>query len=57
VQRFALGREPGAADHCSVASLARRFERSDYNVRELLLDVVTEDDFRFHPGAPPDPER
>jgi hypothetical protein len=51
VQRFALDRQESAADTCSLVQLAQRFEQSDYDVRELLLDVVAEDTFRFAPGT------
>jgi len=47
VQRFALGREEVAEDTCSFVAMAQKFEASGYNVRDLLLDVVTQDTFRF----------
>jgi hypothetical protein len=51
VQRFALDRQESAADTCSLVQLAQRFEQSDYDVRELLLDMVVADTFRFAPGT------
>jgi hypothetical protein len=47
LQRFALGREEVAEDTCSFVAMAQKFEASGDNVRELLLDVVTQDTFRF----------
>ena len=49
--RFALGRLEQQADACSLKRLEQSFERSDYDVRELLLGIVTSDAFRYARGA------
>jgi hypothetical protein len=51
VFRFALGRKESAGDTCGFAALAQQFEESDFNVRDLLINVVLQDSFRFHPGS------
>jgi hypothetical protein len=51
--RFALGRLETQADACSLKQLDRGFEKSDFDIRELLLALVTSDAFRFaRTGAP-----
>lgn len=59
VFRFALGRSEAPADTCSFVSMAKRFEQSGFNVRQLIIDMVTEDSFRLRPGsaAPAEPTR
>lgn len=51
VFRFALTREETTADTCSFVSMAQRFEKSGFNVRELMLDLVTQDSFRIRPAS------
>ena len=45
--RFALGRYESDADQCSLDSLYATFEQSDYDVRELLVQLVQTDAFRY----------
>lgn len=51
VFRFALAREEDVNDTCSFVSLAQNFEKSGFSVKELMLDVILQDNFRFHPGS------
>lgn len=51
LHRFAVGRLEVPEDACSFVNLAQRFERSGDNVRELLLDLVGQDTFRFKSGG------
>lgn len=44
---FALGRVPSQDDTCSATQLHENFVESDYDVRELILTIVTTDAFRF----------
>jgi hypothetical protein len=50
--RFALGRLEGADDACSLASVDRAFTAGDFNVKSLLLALVTSDAFRYRREAP-----
>lgn len=43
---YAFGRAPTEADRCSVASIHERFERSDHQIDEIILGIVTSDSFR-----------
>ena len=45
--RFAFGRFEVDADQCSLDLMNQAFEASGYDVRELLLQVVATDAFRF----------
>jgi hypothetical protein len=45
--RFALGRMEMPADACTLASMKERLAASGGNIRELLLDLVTQDSFRL----------
>jgi hypothetical protein len=51
VFRVALAREEDIPDTCSFASMAQSFEKSGFSVRDLYLDMVTQDTFRFHAGT------
>jgi hypothetical protein len=51
VFRFALAREEDVNDTCSFVSLAQNFEKSGFSVKELMMDVILQDSFRFHPGS------
>jgi len=44
---FALGRVQGSEDACSTDLIHQAFVDSDYDVRELMLTIVTTDAFRF----------
>ncbi|MDF3069391.1 MAG: hypothetical protein K0R38_4992 [Polyangiaceae bacterium] len=50
--RFSLGRFEGAEDACTLQQLAHDFEASGYDVRELLLSLVTSDAFRHRKVQP-----
>jgi hypothetical protein len=50
--RFSLGRFEGAEDACTLASLAADFEASDFDVKQLLLSLVTSDAFRYRKVEP-----
>ena len=52
---FALGREPGEADACSVEQIQNALSESDGDLRELLVAIATSDAFRYRivdGGAP-----
>jgi hypothetical protein len=51
VFRFALAREEATEDTCSFVSLAQNFEKSGFSVKQLMMDVILQDSFRFHPGS------
>jgi hypothetical protein len=51
VFRFALAREEGVDDTCSFVTLAQNFEKSGFSVKALMMDVILQDSFRFHPGS------
>ena len=50
--RFSLGRLEGADDACTLQALAQDFEASDFNVKSLLLALVTSDAFRYRKVEP-----
>jgi hypothetical protein len=45
--RFAMGRLEAAGDECSLEVASTAFQRSDFNVKDLLLAVVSTDAFRY----------
>jgi hypothetical protein len=52
---FGFGRPPADGDGCSFEALTEAFAESDYDIRELLLAMVTTDSFRhrrIEGGAP-----
>jgi hypothetical protein len=51
MQRFALARTETANDTCSLVSLAQSFSASQFDVRQLMLDLVSQPTFRFRPGS------
>jgi hypothetical protein len=51
--RFALGRFETSADECSLAQMDEAFAASGFNVRSLLLSLVTSDAFRHVSGSSP----
>jgi hypothetical protein len=51
--RYALGRLETDADACSLAQIDAAFAASGYNLRELLLALVTSDSFRYVNGGSP----
>lgn len=50
--RFSLGRFEAAEDACTLASLAADFEASSFDVKQLLLSLVTSDAFRYRKVEP-----
>lgn len=50
--RFSLGRGEGAEDACSLASVKEQFAASDFNVKKLLVALVTSDAFRYRKVEP-----
>jgi hypothetical protein len=51
VFRFALGRLEAPEDTCGFAALAQQFEASNFDVRELMINVILQDSFRVHSGS------
>lgn len=51
LHRFALGRLETEQDTCTFVELAQKFEASGDNVRDLLLEIVAADTFRFQSGS------
>lgn len=51
VYRYALGRNTGLDDLCSLADLRGQFAAASGDIRALLLAVVTSDAFRFRRGT------
>jgi len=49
--RYGLGRVETDADACSLAGIDDAFAASGYNLRELVLALVTSDAFRYVAGA------
>ena len=50
--RFSLGRFEGPEDACTLASLNADFAAADFDVKKLLLSLVTSDAFRYRKVAP-----
>ena len=50
--RFALGRLEREPDACSMQRLNQDFAAADYDVRALLLSLVTSDAFRYRKAVP-----
>ena len=50
--RFSLGRFEGAEDACTLKSLNDDFAASDFDVKKLLLSLVTSDAFRYRKVEP-----
>ena len=50
--RFAFGRYEVEEDDCSLDVLRQSFADSGYDVRELLIGIVTSDSFRYRAVAP-----
>jgi hypothetical protein len=51
--RYALGRLETDADACSLATIDAAFAASGFDLRELLLSVVTSDSFRYLAAGSP----
>jgi hypothetical protein len=51
--RFFHGRDAVSADVCSKAQLLQAFERSNYNIRELLVALTQTDGFLYRPIVQP----
>ena len=50
--RFSLGRNEGDEDACTMQSLAEQFAASDYDIKTLLVALVTSDAFRYRKVEP-----
>jgi hypothetical protein len=50
--RFTTGRLETADDDCSLVSFGEKFAASDYDIRALVLAIVSSDAFRYRRGAP-----
>ncbi len=50
--RFSLGRFEGPEDACTLKSLSHDFAASDFDVKKLLLSLVTSDAFRYRKVEP-----
>lgn len=50
--RFSLGRFEGAEDACTLQQLRQDFEASGFDVKALLLSLVTSDSFRYRKVEP-----
>lgn len=50
--RFSLGRSEASEDACSLAAVKDEFAASDFNVKKLLLALVTSDAFRYRKVEP-----
>jgi hypothetical protein len=50
--RFSLGRYEGDDDACTLASLEEAFRASDFDVKSLLLALVSSDAFRYRKVSP-----
>lgn len=50
--RFSLGRFESAEDSCSLKALSEQFAAADYDVKALLLGLVTSDAFRYRKVEP-----
>ncbi len=50
--RFSLGRFEGPEDACTLKSLSDDFAASDFDVKKLLLSLVTSDAFRYRKVQP-----
>jgi hypothetical protein len=48
--QFALQRPEADADVCDQERLYRRFVESGFDIRDLILNIVEMDSFRFHPA-------
>ena len=49
--RYALGRIESEADDCSIETIAKTFDESNYDVRVLLREITLSTAFRFRKGA------
>jgi len=50
--RFSLGRFEGPEDACTLAGLSADFAAADFDVKKLLLSLVTSDAFRYRKAEP-----
>jgi hypothetical protein len=49
---FAYGKSLGPADDCAAAATKVAFQKSGYNVKQLLLALTQTDEFLYYPGSP-----
>lgn len=50
--RFAIGREPGVEDSCSLAEINQLAAVNDYNIRDVMIAITQSDAFRFRRAEP-----
>jgi hypothetical protein len=48
---FAYGRTLGSDDQCTTAAVDVAFQKSDFNVKQLLLSLTQTDQFLYYPGS------
>ena len=53
--RFALGRLEGASDLCTIDKLTEQFKANGLSLRELVVQLVQSDAFRYRRLVTPDP--
>jgi len=49
---YGYGKTAGTADACAQAALQVAFQKSGYNVKQLLLALTQTDEFLYYPGSP-----
>jgi hypothetical protein len=49
---FAYGRSTGVGDECATAAVEVAFQKSGYNVKQMLLALTQTDEFLYYPGSP-----
>jgi hypothetical protein len=49
---FGYGRTTGVGDECATAAVDIAFQRSGYNVKQMLLALTQTDEFLYYPGSP-----
>ncbi len=49
---FAYGRTLGMGDECAAASVQVAFQKSGYNVKQMLVALTQTDEFLYYPGSP-----
>ena len=55
VYRFSLGRIESSADQCAIQNYARVFTENSFDLRELLVAVVSSPAFAVRSAAPVEP--
>lgn len=50
--RFAIGRNPGWEDSCSLAEINQLAAANDYNIRDVMIAITQSDAFRYRRAEP-----